>query len=82
MCGATVGVRRCGIIRIGCAFRYGSTVKCTGGWHDWTMIALGIYRVMEYVRAFAQVVYFFMLTATDKALFSKSRLNMLMVHHT
>ena len=59
------------------------TLVCPGRWtcHEWTTIILRIYLVSKCVFVITQVVYFWMLTISNAALFAKSRLNRLMVHH-
>ena len=59
------------------------TLVCPGRWtcHEWTTIILRIYLVIKCVFVITQIVYFWMLTISNKALFAKSRLNRLMVHH-
>ena len=49
--------------------------------NDWMMTVLRIYLVTKCVFVTGQVVYFWMLTISNTALFSKSRFNMLMAHH-
>jgi ribosomal protein L31 len=72
------------IVQCGAGFELAkcwSPLLCIPTCPKWAMTIALLYFCIKCIFVFTQVVYFWMLTISNTALFSKSRLNTFMVHH-